>query len=161
VRADVTIAEPELGHGADVRAILDELPTWFGIPESNDAYVAFVDAHPTWRALGADGRVIGVLAPHRHNPHSVEIHLLAVVPEHHRTGVGRALVDAFERAAREGGAVIAHVKTLGPSDPDEGYAKTREFYLGMGYVPMEEMVDLWPGNPALLMVKPLIDRPAN
>ena len=28
--------------------------------------------------------------------------------------------------------------------------------LGMGYVPTEEMVDLWPGNPALLMVKPLV-----
>lgn len=47
------------------------------------------------------------------------------------------------------------VKTLGPSDPDPGCAATRLFYAALGYQPVEELLGLWPGNPCLLMVKPL------
>ena len=53
------------------------------------------------------------------------------------------------------GVRLSQVKTLGPSDPDPGYALTRQFYASLGYVPLEEMLDLWPDTPALLMVKAL------
>jgi hypothetical protein len=46
------------------------------------------------------------------------------------------------------------VKTRGPSKPDEGYDKTRAFYLAYGFRPLEEFPLLWDAdNPALLMVK--------
>ena len=47
------------------------------------------------------------------------------------------------------------VKTLGPSDPDAGYARTRRFYEPRGFVPLEEPHDLWEDNPCLLLVKRL------
>jgi hypothetical protein len=51
--------------------------------------------------------------------------------------------------------------TLGPSHPDPGYAGTRAFYAAMGFRPVEERHDVWPDNPCLVMVKPLIPtRPA-
>jgi hypothetical protein len=39
--------------------------------------------------------------------------------------------------------------------PDEGYARTREFYTALGFRPLEELPDLWPDNPCLIMVKSL------
>jgi uncharacterized damage-inducible protein DinB len=50
------------------------------------------------------------------------------------------------------------VKTLGPSHPDAGYKKTRQFYSSMGFQPLEEIPDLWPGNPCMLMIKTLGQR---
>ena len=47
------------------------------------------------------------------------------------------------------------VKTLGPSDHDEGYERTRRFYGACGFVPLEEIHGLWEHNPCLLMVKRL------
>lgn len=159
------ISTPGPGHGAACRSVLDALPAWFGIPEANDEYVEFVERAMAWTAVdgdgddgnGGDGGVIGVLAPADH-AQSCEIHLLAVLPEWHRRGVGRALVQAFEFDATERRFPLAQVKTLGPSHPDEGYAATRRFYAALGYLELEEFTDLWPGNPALVMVKPLVRR---
>jgi hypothetical protein len=47
------------------------------------------------------------------------------------------------------------VKTLGPTRPDEGYDRTRRFYAQLGFRPLEEIRDLWPENPCLIMVKAL------
>ena len=41
------------------------------------------------------------------------------------------------------------------SDVDEGYARTRAFYETRGFVPLEELHDLWDHNPCLLLVKHL------
>lgn len=150
----VSVLPPRRGLGSACREILDALPDWFGLPEANAEYVAFVEAHPTWSAVDASGVVVGVLAPLDHAGSS-EIYLIAVRPEWRRHGVGRALVDAFEADASARGYRLAHVKTLGPSHPDEGYALTREFYAALGYLAVEEIPDLWPDNPALVMVKPL------
>jgi hypothetical protein len=55
---------------------------------------------------------------------------------------------------------LLQVKTLGPSLPDASYDQTRRFYVHMGFRPLEEIRDLWPGNPCLIMVKVLDLRPA-
>ena len=74
----------------------------------------------------------------------------------HGQGLGTALLGSRARrtsAAR--GVEYLQVKTLGPSDPDEGYARTRAFYEARGFVPLEEIHGLWEHNPCLLMVKRL------
>ncbi len=46
------------------------------------------------------------------------------------------------------------VKTLGPSHPDEHYARTRRFYESRGFRPLEEIDSIWDEtNPCLIMVK--------
>jgi ribosomal protein S18 acetylase RimI-like enzyme len=134
---------------------LRSLPEWFGIEGSNLQYVADLSTLPTLVAE-TDGAVTGFLMLKHHNPSSSEIHCLAVDRSRHRRGVGRALVSAAERRVRSRGAPLFHVKTRGPSEPDEGYEKTRRFYIAMGFLPLEETTVLWgPENPALIMVRPL------
>lgn len=150
----VQIVAPQLGLGPAARVLLDALPQRFSVPEANDGYVTFVATHPTWSAADEAGRVIGLLAPLDH-AESAEIYLLVVSPLRHRQGVGRALVAAFEAESSTRGFRLTHVKTSGPSDPDEGYAQTRGFYAALGYLQLGEVLDLWPGSPAVVMVKPL------
>lgn len=141
---------------AAVRRLLDGLPEWFGIGSAVEEYVRAADRLPTLLARPTDGAPpVGVLLLRRHFPGAAELHLLAVERSWHRHGVGRALVEAAERSAARDGVTLMSVKTLGPSDPDPGYAATRRFYAALGYQPVEELLDLWPGNPCLLMVKPL------
>lgn len=64
-------------------------------------------------------------------------------------------IAAAERDLIADGVRIVQVKTLGASRSDAGYERTRQFYVGMGFLPLEELLDLWPGNPCLLMAKPL------
>jgi predicted N-acetyltransferase YhbS len=82
---------------------------------------------------------------------------MAVRREHHRKGVGRALVQDAEQEARRQGVEFLQVKTLGTSRPSPEYEATRQFYEAVGYRPLEEFPadELWPGNPCLLMVKHL------
>lgn len=144
---------------AAVGRLLAALPSWFGIEESNRGYLADAEVLPTYLARPADSPGVqpaGVLLARRHFPKSAEIHLLAVAPELHRKGAGRALVAALTADLVADGCQLLQVKTLGPSHPDEGYARTRQFYAGLGFLPLEERTDLWgPDSPCLIMVRPL------
>lgn len=146
---------PVTGLGATCREILDTVPSWFGIPEANDAYVAFVDIHDTWIAYSTQREPVGLISGQRHFPETAEIEVMAVRPEWHRRGVGRALVDVFEAHHRSRGTRLIEVKTLGPSRADEGYGATRAFYTGVGFIPVEELWIWGPDNPALILCKPV------
>ncbi len=65
-------------------------------------------------------------------------------------------MTAAEDWLRRRGVDWLHVKTLGPSHPDEDYAKTRAFYVACGFWPLEEFKALWDEkNPALMLIKKL------
>jgi GNAT superfamily N-acetyltransferase len=153
---DVTIIEPRAGLGADCARLLATLAEWFGLPEENAAYVAHVDAHPTWSAVDGAGTVVGLLDVVPRFPETHEIHIMLVDRSVRGAGIGTALLDAAEAALREAGVRLLTVKTLGPSDPDRNYAETRAFYLAKGFLPIEETDRVWgPDNPAIILVKPL------
>jgi GNAT superfamily N-acetyltransferase len=134
----------------DVRRLLGTVPAWFGVAEANTGYVAAASTLPSWVAR-IDQRVVGVLLERPHNPRSSEIELLVVDREHHRQGIGSALLHRFASDQRLAGIEMIQVKTLGPSRSDPGYEHTRRFYEACGFVALEEL-DLWgPDNPALLM----------
>ncbi|HEX5404939.1 MAG TPA: GNAT family N-acetyltransferase [Pseudonocardiaceae bacterium] len=150
----ITRAAASAGLADATERLLGMLPAWFGIPEANAGYVRSATELDGFVATTATGTV-GVVLCRRHFPSTAEIHLIAVDPAWHRRGVGRALVAAVESEVIGDGGRLLEVKTLGPSHPDEGYAKTRAFYRSVGFLPLEEFHDLWPGNPALILVKPL------
>ena len=149
------IVETHRGKGALCAQILAALPDWFGMAESNAAYVAAVETMPMFAAMdGAD--VLGFLALGQPTPHVFEIHVMGVVPAQQRKGAGRALVEAAAGHARAAGLRYLTVKTLSARDPDPAYARTRAFYEAMGFVAIDEFPELWsPGNPAVLMLKRL------
>jgi len=138
-----------------VARLLDGLEDWFGLEEPNAAYVEAARTMPTVLAL-ADGVVVGVLLWRQHFAASAEVHLMAVDPAHHRRGIGTLLLARAEDELRAFGVRYLQVKTLGPSDPDPAYAKTRLFYAARGFVELEELFDVWPeDNPMLILVKSL------
>jgi len=135
--------------------ILKALPEWFGIPASNEEYIRSLPRLTTFVARLC-GVVVGFVALERHFPQSAENHVLAVHPEHHRQGIGRALLNHSEQWLRSQGVEVFHVKTLGPSDPYPPYANTRAFYTAFGFRPLFETSALWgTENPALILAKPL------
>jgi GNAT superfamily N-acetyltransferase len=135
------------------RAILDTLPKWFGVPASVEDYVATADRSPTIIASrGADD--VGFLTLVRHSPYAAEVYVMAVRPEFHRQHIGRRLLSHAEYRLALDGVEFLQVKTLAPSKPDEGYEKTRAFYVACGFRPLEEFGDLWGSeSPALQMIK--------
>jgi GNAT superfamily N-acetyltransferase len=147
-----------------VERLLRLLPGWFGIESSVLEYVATARARPAylaWPAGDPDPRPGGVLLAVRHFPVSAEIYLMAVDPAYHRHGAGRALVAALETDLIAEGVEFLQVKTQGPGRPDAGYEKTRRFYAGVGFQPLEEMPGFWaPDIPCLIMIKSLRRQPA-
>jgi GNAT superfamily N-acetyltransferase len=133
--------------------LLASVPHWFGIAEANANYAAVAERSPTVGA-SVDGADIGFLTLVQHSEFAAEVYVMAVRPERHRQGVGTALLRRAEQELSQSGVEFLQVKTLAPSDPDEGYVATRAFYLGYGFRPLEVFPTLWdPDNPALQMVK--------
>jgi ribosomal protein S18 acetylase RimI-like enzyme len=150
----LTIRPAAGDESAACERILRALPQWFGIEASLRQYAEDTRRWPTFFADTGSGPV-GVITLHEHFADSAEIHLIAVAPERRGQGVGCALVHFAEDLLRARGVRFLQVKTQGPSRPCEYYSQTRAFYQTMGFAPLEEFPNLWPGNPCLLMVKAL------
>ena len=138
-----------------VEPILRALPEWFGIEEATVQYIKDADTMPTMLAKDGDD-VIGFITLHYHFSETVEMHCLGILPAYHRKGVGRQLVEAVESHLKIEGVKFLQVKTVSSDRDCKAYAKTREFYLGVGFTPLEIFPTLWdPANPCLLLVKSL------
>lgn len=136
------------------RRILATLPQWFGIASSNGHYIDKAGNLPSYLSV-VDDEVVGVLLIQRHFRRAAEVYLIAVDAAHRNQGIGTGLLDAAESELREAGVRLLQVKTLGPSRPDPNYEQTRMFYERRGFEPLEELLELWEGNPCLVMVKTL------
>jgi GNAT superfamily N-acetyltransferase len=108
------------------------LPLWFAQPDSNRHYAEQAEVLEAWTAR-LDGRALGLLLLERHSDASAEICWLGVDPDHHRQGVGRALIEAAESGSRQQGLKYLFVMTLHPEDPYEPYQRTRAFYERQGF----------------------------
>ena len=156
-----SIEGPMFGRSADCEQILHALPDWFGIESAIVEYVEEVATLPTFVARSGESKasdrpVVGFLSVKRHTEFAAEMFVLGVLEEHHRRGIGRALVEAAEDWCRGEGIEYLQVKTLGPSRPCDFYERTRAFYSALGYRPLEELKTLWnEANPCLLQVKRL------
>lgn len=139
-------------RGEICRDILRELPDWFGIPESVDAYVAFADQADMLGAV-SEGAVCGFVTLRNTSAAACEMYLMGVRPTFHRRRIGTALVGAARNWARAAGRRYLTVKTVGPSRANAAYEGTRRFYLAAGFEPIEEFEGLWSENPCLLMLR--------
>jgi GNAT superfamily N-acetyltransferase len=149
------IRGPLAHQGALADGIMRALPEWFGIEQAIVDYARAADELPTFIAESKAG-IVGFLTLKPTSPNAIAVHVMAVLPEEHRRGAGRALVERAAAYARAGGYALLHVKTLSPSDPYLPYAATRAFYAAAGFLPLEELPQVWgPENPCLVMVKPL------
>ncbi|MFN8443506.1 MAG: GNAT family N-acetyltransferase [Caldilineaceae bacterium] len=149
------IEGPIFHQAARCEPMMRSLPDWFAIEEAIVRYINEINSLPTFIA-SQHAQAVGFLSVKQHNQYSAEIHVLAVLPEMHRQGIGRQLVVHAEDYLRSRNVEYLHLKTLSDSHPDEGYARTRAFYSAAGFRPLEELPTLWnEENPCLIMVKRL------
>ncbi len=141
------------GMGELCGSLLAELPEWFGAPQANADYVKHADEHPGVVA-SVDGEGVGLTTVVHHGQFAAEVHLMAVRPDYHRQGVGRAMLGLLETQLAAEGVEFLQVKTLSSLHPDTGYAATRAFYLAYGFRILEEHASLWgPDSPAVQLIK--------
>jgi ribosomal protein S18 acetylase RimI-like enzyme len=150
-----TISGPSLGKADLCKPVLRKLPDWFGIEETNRHFLRTIDQLPTFLAQDGD-RLVGFLSIKQHYSKAAEVYIMGVLPEYHRCGIGQRLLSCTEIYLQKHEVMYLQVKTLSESNPDPNYAKTRAFYLAMGFSPLEEFETLWDdANPALLLIKTL------
>jgi GNAT superfamily N-acetyltransferase len=136
-------------------SVLRSLPLWFGIESAIIDYIQDVKRMDTWVAY-VDNVAIGFASINKHFSESAEIHVMGIIPEYHRQGLGRQLIEAIEKDLHEKGFKFLTVKTLSESRPNKEYDLTRSFYLKNGFIPLEEFKTLWgESNPCLFLVKVL------
>ena len=133
--------------------ILHSLPRWFGNEEAVLDYIDKVRDTP-FCAVYNGAEAVGFVALKEHNAHTAEIMVMGVLPEYHRQGLGRQLVYWCEEYCRATGKKFLTVKTLDGSRASESYEKTRLFYQGMGFIPLEVFPMFWDAdNPCLFLVR--------
>jgi ribosomal protein S18 acetylase RimI-like enzyme len=151
----IIIEGPWFEKAAVCEPILRSLPAWFGIEADILEYAAEIDHLPTWLACETK-RVIGFVSIKQHTPYAAEVYVMGLLPETHRQGIGRALIDHAQEWLKAHAVEYLQVKTLGPSRSDENYAATRAFYTALGFRPLEELKQIWDeDNPCLIMIKKL------
>lgn len=123
------------------RVILEALPEWFGIPEAREEYVSESADKPFFAAMDGENPV-GFLCLKETGRDTVELYVMGVLKARHRTGAGRALVEAAKRTAREAGYAFMQVKTVQMGKYTE-YDATNRFYLAMGFKEFEVFPHLW------------------
>ena len=134
-------------------SILRKLPDWFGIEEAIVEYVNTVYRYPYWAAFKNDN-CIGFFSGLIHYDRTGEIYVCAIDPEYHGKGIGTLLYKETEKYFVKNGCEYAIVKTLSEKNPDANYAKTREFYIKMGFKELITLTEAWDEwNPCLIMIK--------
>jgi ribosomal protein S18 acetylase RimI-like enzyme len=138
--------------------IVASLPYHFGQEDGRRECAQAVRSQPGLAAV-LDGTVVGFLTLQRHFDHAAEITWMAVHAHHRHHGIGRALVTRLCADLAAEGRRLLLVLTVSPSDPGweppDGYQATRAFYQAMGFILARDLPGLWPGDTAVLLVKPL------
>ena len=131
--------------------ILQELPEWFGLPDSTKEYITNSRELPLWAYVNEEPQ--GFIVLKETSEFTAEIYVMGVVKDGHRKGVGKALFEAFECYAKEHGYEYLQVKTVQKGHYKE-YDMTNAFYEKLGFRELECFPTLWDAwNPCQIYVK--------
>ena len=137
-------------------SILKSLPNWFGIPESTQEYINESSNLPLFAAID-ESKPLGFISIKENNQYTAEIYVMGVLPNYHKQGIGKTLLNRVLQWAKEKGYEFLQVKTLDESHPDVYYAGTRKFYTSVGFKPLECLPELWgKENPCLIMIQHIV-----
>jgi GNAT superfamily N-acetyltransferase len=81
---------------------------------------------------------------------------MGVLPEFHRKGIGRKLVNQLISELKEAGVKSLQVYTLGDSVDYEPYVRTRAFYRAVGFKDFKKFEQDDPECPEQLILKMII-----
>lgn len=136
------------------RQILEALTDWFGIPEAIEEYIEECTDNLFFTAI-EDSVPVGFLYLKETGKSTVELHVMGVLKEYHRHGIGRSLFEAAKTDALKCGYSFMQVKTVQMGRYDD-YDKTNQFYISMGFKEFEVFPTLWDElNPCQIYVMAL------
>lgn len=145
------ILDPEAKRSL-AREVLDDLPEWFGIPESTEAYIRDAQNNP-FLACFVDHQVAGFIVLKASSKDCAEVFVMGVKKQFQGMGLGAKLHQAFEEQAKTYGYTFAQVKTVQMGKYPE-YDRTNLFYQAMGYKELDCFPNLWgEANPCQIYVK--------
>ena len=134
------------------RAILTQLPEWFGLPDSTNEYITQSKEMPFFTYFENETPV-GFIALKETSKFSAEIYVMGVLKEHHRKRIGYQLWEAFLQYAKENGYEYVQVKTVKKGCYKE-YDITNAFYEKIGFRELECLPTLWDEwNPCQIYVQ--------
>ncbi|MDR9831693.1 GNAT family N-acetyltransferase, partial [Vibrio sp. FNV 38] len=123
------------------RRVLEALPEWFEIPEARETYIREC-ACCLFFASFDEEKPIGFICLKETGKDTVAIHVMGVLKEYHRRGIGTELFKKAREAARERGYSFLQVKTV-QMGWYEDYDRTNRFYLALGFKEFEVFPELW------------------
>lgn len=123
------------------RTVLEELPEWFGIPESREEYISQSETQDFFAAFQEE-KIVGFLCLKQTGKDTVEIAVMGVLKPFQGHGIGKKLICAAKQYAAKKGFSFMQVKTV-----QEGHYKqydaTNQFYKAMGFKEFEVLPTLW------------------
>lgn len=136
------------------RLILEALSDWFEIPETREGYIRESAVYPFFAAFDGE-QPVGFLCLKETGKDTVELHVLGVLKEYHRRGIGKELFEKAKEAAVRQGYAFLQVKTV-QMGRYEDYDDTNRFYLSLGFKEFEVFPMLWDElNPCQIYVMSL------
>ena len=136
------------------RKVLEALTDWFGIEESREEYIKG-SAGWTFFAAKEEEDYVGFLCLKETGKSTVELAVMGVLKDHHRSGVGRQLVERAKETANAQGYEFMQVKTV-KMGVYEDYDRTNLFYISCGFKEFEVLPLLWDeANPCQIYVMSL------
>lgn len=134
------------------REVLNDLPEWFGLPESTENYIKESQEKP-FLASFFNNELVGFVVLGTSSPDCSEIFVMGVKKKFHHHGAGRELNKTYEDLAKSLGYTYTQVKTVQSGHYDD-YDITNKFYKAVGYKELEVFPDLWDeNNPCQIYVK--------
>lgn len=136
---------------AVVAEVLEDLPEWFGIPESTQAYIEGAKDLQVWAAY-QDRDLAGFVNLSYSSEDCAEIDCLGVKKVHQGRGIGSQLLAALESEASKN-VDFLQVKTVAQGS-NKDYDRTNVFYRSLGFKKLDIFPQLWgPQNPCQILIK--------
>ncbi|MDS5448612.1 N-acetyltransferase [Streptococcus pneumoniae] len=138
---------------AVVAEVLKDLPEWFGIPESTQAYIDGAKDLQVWAAY-QESDLTGFVSLSYSSEDCAEIDCLGVKKTYQGRKIGSQLLATLESEARKKVDYL-QVKTVAEGSNID-YDRTNDFYRGLGFKKLEIFPQLWnPQNPCQILIKKL------
>jgi GNAT superfamily N-acetyltransferase len=139
---------------AIARTVLENLTEWFEVEESREGYIRDC-ADWIFLAVREDDKPMGFLCLKETGNATVELAVMGVLKDSHRSGIGRQLVEKAKEIAWAEGYEFMQVKTV-KMGMYEDYDKTNQFYVSCGFKEFEVFPLYWDeANPCQIYVMSL------
>ena len=138
---------------AVVAEVLKDLPEWFGIPESTQAYIEGATTLQVWAAY-QESDLTGFVSLSYSSEDCAEIDCLGVKKAYQGRKIGSQLLATLESEARRKVDYL-QVKTVAEGS-NKDYDRTNVFYRSLGFKKLEIFPQLWGSqNPCQILIKKL------